>query len=351
MKVIVYHEANQYTIAEQSVPSVADDQVLIKVIACGICGSDQHITDGSLPVAKFPITPGHEICGVVESIGSSVTLQDLKIGDRCVVDPIIQCDVCFYCRRGRPTLCLALGGVGVNVPGGFGQYIVVPFKQVFKISDKISYEEATFVEPTSCGVHVMDVLSLPTGSEALVIGAGGSGLILAQLLKLNGAATVVLAANKGVKMEVAREVGAATKYVDLDRNDPAPQWAQLKEEHPYGFDAVIDATGSAKIVEQAINYVRRGGTLVLYSMYTGNPLVHWPPSKIFSDEIRIIGTFAQANCFPRAIQYLESGRLCVKPMITHRYALEDFPKAQEELAKKGALHIVLLPNGSNDQQI
>ena len=119
------------------------------------------------------------------------------------------------------------------------------------------------------------------------MGAGPTGLILSQLLKLNGAHKVVLAANKGIKMDIAKKLNAADVYIELDRQNPEAQWEQLKKDYPYGFDVVVEATGVEKVANESINYVRRGGTLMIYGVYENKALVHWPPSKIFGDEIRV----------------------------------------------------------------
>lgn len=130
-------------------------------------------------------------------------------------------------------------------------------------------------------------MNASVGVEVLLIGAGPTGLILAQLLKLNGARKVTLAANKGIKTEIAKKLDAADEYIELDRQNPGPQWAKLKEDNPYGFDIVVEATGVEKLANEAINYVRRGGTLMVYGVYENKALVHWPPAKIFGDEIRV----------------------------------------------------------------
>ena len=159
---------------------------------------------------------------------------------------------------------------------------------MYKIQN-LTDEEATLVEPAACAVHGMDQLGTGVGVEALIIGAGPTGLILAQLLKLNGAHRVVVAANKGIKMDVAKQLDAGHEYVELDRANPEVQWAQLKKDNPYGFDVVVEATGVEKIAQESINYVRRGGTLMVYGVYSNDARVHWPPSKIFGDEIRVCG--------------------------------------------------------------
>ena len=158
--------------------------------------------------------------------------------------------------------------------------------KLYKIHN-LSDEEATLLEPAACALHGLDKLSPPVGVEVLVLGAGPTGLILAQLLKLNGALKVTIAANKGIKMDIAKELDCGDVYVELDRQNPGPQWEQLKKDNPYGFDIVVEATGVEKLADESINYVRRGGTLMIYGVYENKALVHWPPSKIFGDEIKV----------------------------------------------------------------
>ncbi|KAI3602896.1 zinc-binding dehydrogenase [Moniliophthora roreri] len=337
MDAVYYHGVRNFEIIQTAIPQINDDQVLIKVAACGICGTDHHISEGEF-IAKFPLIPGHELVGTIAKIGKNV--KGFSEGDRCVSDPGITCDVCFYCRRGQSLLCEKFDGLGVTVAGGFAGYVAVQSKKVFKIHN-LSDEEATLVEPAACAVHGADKLQLGVGKEVLILGAGPTGLILAQILKINGASKVVIAANKGIKTRIAQELEAADEYIEIDRNDPEPSWRRLKEEYPYGFDAVVEATGSEKVANDSINYVRRGGTLMVYGVYANSAQVHWAPSKIFGDEINIVGSFAQTYCFPRAIEYLESGKVKVKGMITDKYAIKDYQKALDKLNSREALKIIV----------
>lgn len=151
----------------------------------------------------------------------------------------------------------------------------------------LSDEDSTLLEPAACAIHGLDKLNPPVGIEVLLLGAGPTGLILAQLLKQNGAHRVVIAANKGIKMDIAKQLDAGDEYIELDRQNPGPQWEQLKKDNPYGFDVVVEATGVEKLAQDSINYVRRGGTLMIYGVYENKAQVHWPPSKIFGDEIKV----------------------------------------------------------------
>ena len=151
--------------------------------------------------------------------------------------------------------------------------------KLYKIKN-LTDEEATLLEPAACAVHGLDKLNPPVGVEALVLGAGPTGLILAQLLKLNGASRVVIAANKGIKMDIAQQLEAGDEYIELDRQNPEAQWKKLRQDNPYGFDVVVEATGVEKVANDSINYVRRGGTLMIYGVYENKALVHWPPGKV-----------------------------------------------------------------------
>ncbi|PPQ73834.1 hypothetical protein CVT24_012259, partial [Panaeolus cyanescens] len=292
-------------------------------------------------IGKFPLIPGHEIVGVISQIGSDV--RGFSVGDRCVADNTILCDSCDYCRRGQYVLCENFDSLGVTMAGGFAGYVSVQSKKVYKIHN-LTDEEATLVEPASCAIHGLDKLDPPVGVEALIFGAGPTGLILAQLLKLNGASKVVIAANEGIKMRIARELDAGDEYIEFQRGSGATdQWAQLREKYAGRFDVVVEATGAEYVANQAMDFVRRGGSLMIYGVYAKADKVIWSPSRIFQDEIKIIGSFAQTHCFPRAVAYLDSGKIKVKGMVTDLYAIKDFEKALEKMKSKTACKIALKP--------
>ncbi|KIK70232.1 hypothetical protein GYMLUDRAFT_34722 [Collybiopsis luxurians FD-317 M1] len=343
MEAVYYHGVRDFEIVQTSIPQIADDEVLIKVSACGICGTDHHISEGEF-LAKFPLIPGHEIVGTIAELGRNVKSGSLKVGDRCVVDPSITCETCFYCRRGQPLLCENYIGLGCNLHGGFAQYAVARAKKVYHIKN-LTDEEATLIEPAACAVHGADKLALPIGAEVIILGAGPTGLILAQLLKLNGASKIVIVANKGIKTRLARELEVADDYIEIDRDsdDQDSQWAEIKAKYPYGFDAVVEATGSEKVANLAIDLVRRGGRIMVYGVYSNDALVHYSLPRIFSDEITIIGSFAQMHCFPRAIGYLESGKVKVKGMVTDTFNIKEFQLALDKLMSKTAVKVVVKP--------
>ncbi|KAF5350786.1 hypothetical protein D9758_010330 [Tetrapyrgos nigripes] len=342
MQAVCYSAPNTFEIKSVPVPEVGEDEILVKVSFCGICGSDRHVIEGNLgPQSQWPITPGHEIVGRVARTGRGV--KGFLEGDRVVVDPLSRCDQCFFCRRGKPIQCIEMKVLGWTSPGGFSEYVTVAAKNVFKIFN-VTDEEATLIEPTACAIHAVDQLDLKVGSEVLILGAGPSGLMISRICKVNGATRVVLASNKGMKMDMAKQVNAADEYLELERDqsEAKEQWKAFKKANPYGFDAVVEATGSSDIANDAINYVRRGGTLELYGFY-GAGLVHWAPSKIFGDEIRIVGALGQHRAFPRAVAYIDSGKINVKGLVTNVYNHQQFQEAVDKLESRQVMKIAVRP--------
>ncbi|KAK1927543.1 chaperonin 10-like protein [Papiliotrema laurentii] len=339
MDALYYNKPRDFTIKKVPIPTINDDEILLKVDICGVCGTDAHIHEGEF-ISKFPLIPGHEAVGTVVEMGSKVT--GFEKGNRVAADVGETCSYCHYCRRGQELFCEHFNPAGVARDGGFAEYIKYKFSKCYKIKN-LTDEEATLLEPASCAIHGMDKLKMPFGAKVLLIGAGPTGLILAQLIKMGGAGHITIAANKGIKMDIARKVEAADAYIDLDRQNAKEQWAQIKKDNPYGFDVVVECTGVESIVNDAINYVARGGTLLVYGVYADNARVSWSPTKIFVDEINIIGSFSQTYCFPRAIDLLDSGKIRTTGMVTDVFPLKDYQGALDKMASRGALKIAIRP--------
>lgn len=333
MKALRYEKPEVFDVVEVPLPKVRDGDVLIKVKACGVCGTDLHIHEGEF-LAKFPLIPGHETVGVVAAIGKDV--KGFEIGERVVADNSELCNECFYCRRGQLLLCENFNAHGVTMDGGFAEYCAYPSGKVFKIHN-LSDVEATLLEPASCAAHGLEKIAPKLGSSVLMFGAGPTGLVLSQMLRQNGGCHVVVAAPQGLKMDLAKSLDAADVYIELSRKDPEAQFEQLKKDNPYGFDIVVEATGSPKILEDAINYVRRGGKLVVYGVYANAARVSWPPSKIFGDEITIIGSFSETYQFPAAIAYLDSGKVKVKGIVNKTYKIDQWAECLEAMKNKTAI--------------
>ncbi|PYH96349.1 alcohol dehydrogenase [Aspergillus ellipticus CBS 707.79] len=307
MKALRYEKPEVHSIVDVPLPELRDSDVLIKVKACDVCGTDLHIHEGEF-IAKFPLVPGHETVGVVATIGPKV--KGFKIGDRVVADNSELCGECFYCRRGDELFCEHFEAHGVTMNGGFAEYCAYPAGRVFKINN-LSDVDATLLEPASCAAHGLDKIAPKMGSS-------------------------------GLKMDLAKSLGAGDEYVALSRQDPSAQFNTLREENPYGFDIVVEATGSAKILEDSIHYVRRGGKLVVYGVYSNKDRVSWPPSKIFGDEITIVGSFSEVYKFPAAIDYLDSGKVKVKGIVNKTFRIDQWEECLEAMKNKSAIKAAIV---------
>lgn len=222
-----------------------------------------------------------------------------------VADNSELCGHCYYCRRGKELFCENFIAHGVTVDGGFAEYATYPAYRVFKFRN-LSDVDATLLEPASCAAHGLDKIKPQMGSQVLLFGTGPTGLMLAQLIRQNGGCHIVIAAPDGLKMELAKSLDVADEYVDLPREAQAAsaRMEKLRNDYPHGFDIVVEATGSARILENAINFVQKGGKLVVYGVYNNDDRIALSPNKIFKEEINVMGSFSQTNKFPAAIDYL-----------------------------------------------
>jgi D-arabinitol dehydrogenase (NADP+) len=339
MKAIVYDSPRNFSYRDIADPRVSADEVLVRVHACGLCGTDLHVHEGEFG-PRFPLIPGHEFTGEIVEIGSEVS--GFQAGLRVVGNSNLACGTCFYCMRGDFLLCENLRCYGINFNGGFAEYLRIRADRLY-IINRLSPREAVMVEPTACAVHGIEVLNAKPGSEVLLFGAGPTGQVLAQLVKLNGAARLVVAAPPGPKLDLAAKL-AADDVVPIDRQNPEVHRKRLQELSPNGFDYVIEATGAAPMCEQALRFVRRRGTLLVYGVYPEKAFARFNPFDLFRGEISIKGSFAQIDSFPRAIAYLEGGRVKVNEIVTEELPLAQFPQALELAWARKGIKTALFPN-------
>ena len=323
MKALMYNEPRNFSIKEVNIPKFSENQVLIKVKACGICKTDVHIHNGSF-ISKFPLTPGHEFAGIIEEVGPKVSA--FKKGDRVVADNTMLRGYCYYCRKNQPLYCENFYSLGVTGPGGFAEYVAVNQDKVFLISDNLTFEEASFTEPTACAVHGMDMINVHFGDDILIFGSGPTAIILAQLLKYGGAGNLVMVAlPTKFKLDLVEQLQIA-KTVQLDKKDYSQHERKLKEMYLEGFDIIIDATGSASITEQCVKFAKKGAKIVVYGVCNEADTIKISPYEVFAKELKIIGSFAQTHCFDRAIKFLENKVVKVDKLITNRFRLDEYEK-------------------------
>ncbi|WP_083451447.1 zinc-dependent alcohol dehydrogenase family protein [Leucobacter celer] len=338
MRAVVFTGGGAWGLETMPRPVPQRGEALLRVLRVGVCGTDEHLLHGGF-IAKFPLVPGHEI--VAEVIGYGPDTDGPDTGTRVVVDPTIFCGTCSACKRGRPGYCTGFGSLGCDRAGGFAEYLAAGIEKLFPIGD-LAPEIAVLTEPTACAMHGVDVLDLEPASDVLVFGAGPTGLILAQLLRVAGAARVTVAAPTAAKLEVARAHGAAHTVL-MDRSDPAAAEAQLREIAPEGFDAVVEATGSISVLELAVRTTRTGGTVLVYGLAQEAAIAAIRPYEIFSRELTIRGSFAQANCIGRALFALQSGSVRTDGIVTAEVGLDDFGAALGNLHDSEQIKSVFTP--------
>jgi len=340
MKAIVYDKPGSFALAEVPTPSPGADDVLIKVIVAGVCGTDLHLHDGEFG-PTYPLTPGHEICGEVVQLGSAVS--SLTVGDRVTFDNTGSCGHCIECRRAKPEYCTTILAQGVNAAGGFAEFVLASANRCFIVND-LDPEVAVFAEPTACVVHGLDVLSMTPGAKVLLIGAGPTGLVLTQLLRATGAGYLVVAAPTKAKLDIALERGADI-IVQVDRTNPQPAFDQLAELAGDGFDYVIDATGAVTVLNEALALLRVGGTVFVYGMTSESAQWTIAPYDVFRRELTIKGSFAQQFAFDRALLALRGGRVDTSGMVTHRFGLDQYADALAAVASSDCIKAVIRPHG------
>lgn len=339
MRSIVYTEPENFTLEETVLRAPDSDEVVIEVELAGVCGTDLHLHHGEFG-PSYPLTPGHELVGRVVARGSAV--ETPEVGDRVVADNTVACGACRNCRRGRTAFCTSVIAHGVNAPGAFAESVILKAERCFVVND-LAPEVAVLAEPVACVIRGLDVLAAAPGSEVLVLGAGPTGLMMAQLVKkFAGARRVVVAAPSAHKLELARRHGADLT-VQMVRADPGVAEAALRADAPEGYEIVIDATGAIPVLQQAIGLTRTGGTMMIYGM-TGEQ-DEWPvkPYEIFRRELTLKGSFAQQLTFDRAVAALRSGAVDTTGIISHRFSLDDYQGALDAISDSSVVKSVIEP--------
>jgi D-arabinitol dehydrogenase (NADP+) len=324
MKAARIERPGQSSVITTAEPTVGADDVLIKVRAAGICGTDLHIFKGEYE-AEYPIIPGHEFSGEVAAVGANVI--NFKVGDRVTADPNIPCNRCSYCQRNEPNQCRNLKAIGVTRSGAFAEYVVAPEGNVFAIGD-LSYGAAALIEPLACVVWGIKRVEVQAGDTALVFGAGPMGTLVAQAIKQAGAVRVVVTDVVAWRLQMAEQLGA-THTVVAD----AMQASKLTAIEPDGYDIVVDATGIPNVLEGTFQYAKPRGKVWVFGVTPQGTSVKFPSYEVFRRDLQIIGSFAVNRTFPQSIALIQNGAIKVEPLISHQLPLDDFSKGLE-LAEK-----------------
>ncbi|MFY0408355.1 zinc-dependent alcohol dehydrogenase family protein [Solicola sp. PLA-1-18] len=334
MRAIVFDGPGELRVAEVPDPEPGPRDVVVRVEAVGICGTDVHVFDGEFEPTVFPLTPGHEMSGVVDSVGSDVT--GFAAGDRVSVDPTLTCGECAYCGVGRGNLCENWNGMGVaRTDGGSAELVRAPVANVHHLADHVDLAEAAMIEPLSCAIHGFDLLPRRLGEHYLVYGAGTMGLMMGQLAPLQGAASVTVVDPNESRLQVAREVGLDDVVTHADQ-----------ARRPGGWDVVIDCTGVPAAIEDGLRRVRRGGTYQQFGVASVDARASFSPFRVYNDEVTIVGSMAVLASYARAVEMFSAGAIRATPMISHAFCLDDYAEALELFRKGTGRKLQIRPNAS-----
>lgn len=309
MKALTLTEYNNLVYGDAPDPQIANDEVLVRVRTCGICGSDIHGMDGSSGRRVPPIIMGHEAAGVIAEVGKDVT--DWITGERVTFDSTISCGACWFCRRGSINLCDRRRVIGVSCDeyrqhGAFAEYLALPARILYRLPDAVSFEQAAMVEPVSVAVHAVDRTRVTLGDTAVVVGAGMIGLLVVQALRAAGCGKIIAVDLEPVKLDLALKLGADVS-LKADACD-VPEEVR-KHTHGRGADVALEVVGGSPTVKTAVACLRKGGALTLVGNLS--PLVEIPLQVVVTRELTVAGSCANNGEYPACLDLLARG--VIKP--------------------------------------
>jgi 2-desacetyl-2-hydroxyethyl bacteriochlorophyllide A dehydrogenase len=310
-------------------PTPGPREVVVDVAACGLCGTDLHILQGEF-APSLPLVPGHEFAGEVVGVGSGVS--EVAVGDRVAVDPSLYCFECRYCRTGHNNLCERWAAIGVTASGGAAEYAVAPVANCVKLPEHVRTQDAALIEPLSCAVRGYDVLQSRLGAHVLIYGSGTMGLMMLELAKRTGAASVEVLDLNPERLDTARKLGCSGAAATADELD-----------RPQGWDLVIDATGAAPAIQDGIGRVAKAGTFLQFGVSDYATTATIEPYKIYNQEITITGSMAVLHSYERAAELFGGGILDPGVFISDRMPLTSYPAALEKFASGQGRKIVVVP--------
>lgn len=320
---VFYGKGDIRYVSDYPTPEIGDNEVLVRVKACGVCGTDVHILAGAEGATECnpPVILGHEFSGIVDKVGAKVTR--VKPGQHVTVDPNIACESCRQCHDGNPHFCDSMAATGVNYDGGFAEYCRVLEKQVYVLPDEVPFEEAAMCEPVSCCLHGIDLCEIKCGDDVMVIGGGTIGMIMLQLAQMSGAARVVMLETNEKRFELAKKLGA-----DLVINPAKEDVKAVLAANGYAnLRVVIECVGSGATVQNALDYAGHGATVMIFGLTAPDCEVPLKPFQVFKKELSIRASYVNPNTQGRAAALIASGRLNLHDLITDFVSVEHIEDA------------------------
>jgi len=323
MNALLLTEYKKLELVDMPVPEIGPDDVLVRVRACGICGSDVHGYDGSTGRRRPPLIMGHEAAGEVSAFGANV--KDLKAGDRVTFDSTVYCGKCFFCTRGEVNLCDDRQVVGVapveyRRHGAFAEFVSVPRRIIYRLPDSFPFEHAALIEAVSIGVHAVSITPVKLGYTAVMVGVGMIGSVTLQAAKAAGCTRIIAVDVDDIKLERARAIGATDT---LNSKNADVKKAVLEMTDGHGADVGFESVGYSSSVATAIHAVRKGGTVTLIGNLS--PDIELPLQYVVTRQIRLQGSCASCGEYPQCIDLMAKGIIKVAPLISAVAPLADGP--------------------------
>lgn len=315
MRALVIEEPNKAVIKEVEAPIAGPGEVVIQVERVGICGTDIHIYKGEF-ISPYPIIPGHEFSGIVHEIGEGVT--GFQAGDRVTADPSLFCGNCEYCLTHRSNQCVNWNALGNTVNGSMAEYVAVTARNVVKIPDTMSFEEAAFIEPMACIVHALNRLQIQAGNRILLFGAGAMGQLLIQSVVRTGASQLAVVDVSEAKLDMSLKFGA-TEGILFDQLDT------FAKQNPNGFDIVIDATGIPAVIEKALTFMGPTAKYLQFGVTPEDASIRINPFTLYHKDWTILGSMAINQTFLPAFNWIKGKRLDLTPIVSKVISLEEMP--------------------------
>lgn len=333
MKAQVVKAPFQMEYMDVPIPEINDQEVLVKIKVCGICGSDWSIYTGKYAADKLPMITGHEFWGEITKVGADT--QGLKIGDRVAVDICLTCGHCYFCRRGDSLLCETFTQLGIHTDGGFAEFVKVPWKNCYVLPDELDDYTAAFVEPLTAVIHAAKRMDAQIASSVAVIGSG-LGILHASLAKARGCAPVIVIGDSEARLATAKEMGA--DYTINIKETPDAVAEVMKITNGIGVDNVIEAVGSTATYEQAFKMLRRGGKLEAFGICAEDAKAGLEPYQFVLGEKKVSGSCAGiGNNWGEAITLLKYGIIKPQKMFSMAVPLSELEDALKELRKDSNL--------------
>ena len=350
MKAVVLLGPNEFEVQDVPIPVPGESEVLCKIHAVAICGSDPKFIRGEAKgkwPPSYPFIIGHEWAGEVVAVSKSV--KSLKIGQRVSGEAHSGCGVCSMCKQGNYNLCENYGNkamehrhYGHNSIGAYAQYGIFFERSLTPMPDNVSYAQASVIDAAGTAMHAVDLSGITIGGTVVVIGPGPIGLITAKLAKLSGAARIIVI-GRGQRLEMAKEI-IADDIIDFEHDDPIEKVLELTGGK--GANEVFECSGAKGIVNQAVQMTRKNGCVSLSGIPPAGELDLIDSRKLVLDQIRVIGTRANPNVSEKLLALISSGRLVVNDLLTHYFSLVDFAQAYDTFVnrKDGAMKVIIEPN-------